>query len=152
MQVSVNSEGLILLTNDGDLAHRLTHPRYRHAKVYHVLVEGHPDTKTLAAWRRGVTLDGRRTAPATVEVLQKQSDATRLRVELREGRKRQIRRVAAKLGHPVRRLIRTQIGTLALGDLAPGQWRRLSDDEVRKLRALVGLSERHGEFAINNRD
>jgi 23S rRNA pseudouridine2605 synthase len=161
-RLDMNSEGLILLTNDGDLAHRLAHPRYQHSKTYHVLVEGRPDAGTLAAWRGGVMLDGRRTAPAKVKVLQRQADATWLQIELREGRKRQIRRVAASLGHPVRRLIRTHIGTLALGDLEPGQWRRLSDDEVRALRTWAGLdrrgpaakarARRTGEFAINNRD
>jgi 23S rRNA pseudouridine2605 synthase len=138
-RLDIDSEGLILLTNDGELAHRLAHPRYQHSKTYRVLVEGHPDAGTLAAWRGGVMLDGRRTAPAKVKVLQRQDDATWLQIELREGRKRQIRRVATSLGHPVRQLIRTHIGTLALDDLEPGQWRRLSDDEVRELRAWAGL-------------
>jgi pseudouridine synthase len=128
------SEGLVLMTNDGALAHRLTHPRYEHEKVYDVTVEGHIPDRVLEQWRRGVMLDGRITAPAPIEVIERGHDATRLRVILREGRKRQIRRVAAALGHPVRRLVRLSIGPLELGDLPPGEWRYLTDAEVRRLQ------------------
>ena len=128
------SEGLVLMTNDGALAHRLTHPRYGHEKVYDVTVEGRMPDRSLEQWRRGVVLDGRITAPAPIEVIERTSDFTRLRVILREGRKRQIRRVAAALGFPVRRLVRERIGPLALGELKPGEWRFLTDSEVRELR------------------
>jgi pseudouridine synthase len=128
------SEGLVLMTNDGALAHRLTHPRYGHEKVYDVVVEGWMADRELDQWRRGVMLDGRITAPAPIEVIRRDSESTSLRIVLREGRKRQIRRVAAALGHPVRRLIRERIGPLSLGDLAPGQWRYLTDEEVYLLR------------------
>jgi 23S rRNA pseudouridine2605 synthase len=134
-RLDLRSEGLILLTDDGALAHRLTHPRFEHPKEYHVYVEGHPDDEMLRRWREGVFLDGRRTAPAAVSVLRGERDHTWLRVVLREGRKRQIRRVAAMLGHPVRRLIRVRIGPLRLGDLKPGKWRRLTGAEVRALRS-----------------
>lgn len=127
------SEGLILMTNDGDLAHRLTHPRYGHEKTYAVTVEGSISDPALDQWRRGVILDGRITAPAPIEVVERRADDTRLRVILREGRKRQIRRIAAALGHPVTQLVRERIGPLALGDLQPGQWRHLSDQEVNQL-------------------
>lgn len=132
------SEGLILMTNDGALAHRLTHPRYGHEKVYEVTVEGRIADRVLEQWRRGVMLDGRITAPAPIEVLERGPDETRLRIILREGRKRQIRRVAASLGHPVRRLLRERIGPLALGDLRPGQWRHLTAAEVRQLQQAAG--------------
>ena len=92
-----------------------------------------PD-RALEQWRRGVMLDGRITAPAPIEVLERTAENTRLRVILREGRKRQIRRVAAALGYPVQRLIRERIGPLTLGDLRPGEWRHLTDSEVRELR------------------
>ena len=128
------SEGLVLMTNDGELAHRLTHPRYGHEKVYDVTVEGRVADRVLEQWRRGVMLDGRITAPAPIEVIERTAEATRLRVILREGRKRQIRRVAAALGHPVRRLIRERIGPLSLGELKPGEWRYLTANEVRELR------------------
>jgi len=134
------SEGLILMTNDGDLAHRLTHPRYGHEKVYNVTVEGSISDRTLDQWRRGVMLDGRITAPAPIEVIERRADATRLRVILREGRKRQIRRIAAALGHPVQQLVRERIGPLALGDLQPGQWRHLSEQEVSQLVRSVEAS------------
>jgi pseudouridine synthase len=129
------SEGLVLMTNDGALAHRLTHPRYGHEKVYDVVVEGWMADRQLDQWRRGVMLDGRITAPAPIEVIQRDQESTHLRIVLREGRKRQIRRVAAALGHPVRRLIRERIGPLSLGDLAPGQWRYLTGEEIHQLKS-----------------
>ncbi len=133
------SEGLILMTNDGELAHRLTHPRYGHEKVYEVTVDGLIPDEILDQWRRGVMLDGRITTPAPIEVLERGLNTTWLRIILREGRKRQIRRVAAALGHPVRRLVRQRIGPIELGDLAAGQWRYLTDREVTALRKGAGL-------------
>ncbi len=131
------SEGLMLLTNDGEMAHRLTHPRYEHEKTYLVWVEGHPRPDTLVRWRDGVTLNEAQTAPAQVEVLGQDEKQTLLRVILREGRKRQIRRVAAQLGHPVQRLVRIAIGPLQLTDLKPGEWRRVTPAELRQLQQAV---------------
>lgn len=133
------SEGLILMTNDGELAHRLTHPRYGHEKVYEVTIEGQVSDKVLDQWRRGVMLDGRITTPAPIEVLERSKEQTRLRIILREGRKRQIRRVAASLGHPVQRLVRQRIGPIELGDLSSGSWRYLTDGEVAELRRQAQL-------------
>ena len=130
------SEGLILLTDDGDLANVLTHPRYEHEKEYRVLVNGRPSKKTLDAWRRGVLLDGTMTAPAKVDVVLAEKDSTVLRVVMREGRKRQIRSVAALLGHPVRGLLRVRLGPLHLGTLESGQWRYLTAKEIRQLNDL----------------
>ncbi len=135
-RLDVTSEGLILLTDNGELANLLTHPRYQHEKEYHVLVNGHPTDKTLEAWRRGVMLEGKLTAPAQVEVLRKEKEATLLRVVMREGRKRQVREVAALLGHPVWELKRVRLGPLRLGTLGPGQWRYLTAEEVRELEAI----------------
>lgn len=148
-RLDADSEGLMLLTDDGALVNRLTHPRYQTTKEYHVLVVGRPSEATLSRWRRGVILpdvdakthDGGLTAPAQVEVIRVEGNersgegGTWLRVVLHEGRKRQIRRVAELLGHPVRRLIRVRIGPLRLGTLKPGQWRRLTEREVKALRA-----------------
>jgi 23S rRNA pseudouridine2605 synthase len=134
-RLDLRSEGLILLTDDGELTNRLTHPRYGHEKEYRALVEGEPDEATLGKWRKGVFLDGRLTAQAVVTIAGREKGKTWLRVELREGRKRQIRRVAAMLGHPVERLIRVRIGSLRLGDLKPGQWRKLTNAEVKALRS-----------------
>ena len=111
---------------------------YSYEKVYHVLVRGRPADVTLDKWERGVYLDGRRTAPARVTALKQEKNSTWLRVVLQEGRKRQIRRVAASLGHPILRLIRERIGPLQLGQLQPGQWRHLSNQEVRALRNITG--------------
>lgn len=131
------SEGLILLTNDGKLAHRLTHPRFEHEKIYEVTVQGIPSEEVLAQWRRGMMLRGKRTLPAGVEVLSSDAHSTRLRVTMREGRKRQIRRVADRLGHPVQRLVRVQIGPLEIGTLPSGKWRRLTEQEIRALKDAV---------------
>lgn len=136
-RLDLRSEGLILLTDDGNLTQRLTHPKYEHAKEYHVYVEGHPANETLKPWRRGVFLDGRKTAPADVSILRREKNHTWLRVVLREGRKRQIRRVAAMLGHPVHRLIRVRIGPIHLGDLKPGKWRHLTKRELKELEKLT---------------
>ena len=135
-RLDATSEGLILLTDDGELANLLTHPRYKHEKEYLVLVNGRPSDKTLAAWRRGVVLDEKLTAPARVSFVRTQGDSTVLRVAMREGRKRQIRRVASLLGHPVRELTRVRLGPLQLSRLEPGQWRYLTSREIHELESL----------------
>jgi 23S rRNA pseudouridine2605 synthase len=137
-RLDVDSEGLILLTNDGGLANRLTHPRFGHEKEYRVLVAARPDEEQLAAWRRGVVLeDGYRTKPATVRFESASGKGAWLRVILREGRKRQIRETGSRLGLPVVKIIRVRIGSLELGSLKPREWRLLSTSEVTKLRGEV---------------
>jgi 23S rRNA pseudouridine2605 synthase len=134
-RLDVDSEGLILLTNDGDLANRLTHPRYGHDREYKVLVARRPDEGQLETWRRGVVLeDGYRTQPAEVRVEAPFGKGAWLRVVLKEGRKRQIREVGRLLGLPVVKIIRVRIGTLNLGSLKPGEWRYLTLDEVVGLK------------------
>jgi 23S rRNA pseudouridine2605 synthase len=128
------SEGLMLLTNDGALAHRLTHPRFQHEKIYEVTLEGSIPEEPLNQWRRGIVLESRKTAPASIEVLERLPYSTKLQVRLREGRKRQIRKIAAQFGYPVKRLVRLQIGPLELGNLAAGEWRHLTKKEVDALR------------------
>ena len=125
-----DSEGALLLSNDGDLALRLTHPRHGHHKTYRVWLMGVPSAASLAAWRSGLVLDGRRTRPARVELEHRSAVGSCLRIVLREGRKRQIRRIADQLGHPVRRLQRLAIGALPLGSLASGGWRWLETRDV----------------------
>ncbi len=135
-RLDVDSEGLMLLTNDGDLANRLTHPRYGHEKEYRVLVARRPDDQQLQTWRRGVVLpDGYRTAPAEVSTAQPSGKGMWLRVVLKEGRKRQIRETGSTLGLPVVKIIRVRIGSLYLGELKPRQWRALSADEVKDLQS-----------------
>ena len=125
-----DSEGALLLTNDGDLALRLTHPRHGHHKTYRVWLVGVPSAASLAAWRSGLLLDGQRTRPAQVELEHRSAVGSCLRIVLREGRKRQIRRIAEQLGHPVRRLQRLALGALTLGSLASGCWRWLEADDL----------------------
>ena len=136
-----DSEGLMLLTNDGDLAHKLTHPRYGHKKTYRVWVERQPSLETLEKWRKGVVLDGEMTAPAEVEVVDKGSYVVELEIVMREGRKRQIRRISAMLGHPVRRLLREKIGPIKLSGVKPGEWRELNEREVGLLKQATVRAE-----------
>ena len=143
--LDADSEGLILLTNDGKLTERLTHPRYGHEKEYHVLVSGYPNKNQLADWRRGVVLeDGVKTAPANVQFIRKGASGTWLRVIMREGRKRQIRRTAEVLMLRVKRLQRVRLSTLRLGKLAPGKWRQLSEVEISRLRSQVFVPQYKG--------
>lgn len=136
-RLDADSEGLVLLTNDGDLANALTHPRYEHEKEYRVLVEGEPGASTLKAWRHGVLLEGQMTAPAKVEITGAGRGQTWLRVVMHEGRKRQIREVAGMLGHHVKYLQRVRIGPIRLTNLKVGEWRHLSTSEVKLLQSLV---------------
>jgi pseudouridine synthase len=135
-RLDLDSEGLLLLTNDGDFALRLTHPRYEQEKEYHALVQGRPTSAALEPLRRGLLLPGetRPTAPARARFLRPGDDETTwLAVTLHEGRKRQVRRMLAAVGHPVLRLVRVRVGPLRLGDLQPGQWRCLTAEEVARL-------------------
>ena len=134
-RLDLESEGLILLTNDGDLTNKLTHPRFGHQKEYKVLVARRPDEEQMAAWRRGVVLeDGTKTAPAGVNLLQTFGKGAWLRVVMGEGRKRQIREVGASLGLPIVRIVRVRIGSLRLGSLKSREWRFLSAEEVEELK------------------
>jgi 23S rRNA pseudouridine2605 synthase len=130
-----DTTGALLLTNDGPLAHRLAHPRYRVEKVYVADVVGEPDDDTVRTLAEGVELEDGRTAPARVRRL----GPSRLELVLHEGRNRQVRRMLDAVGHPVLKLRRTRYAGLGAGRLRPGQWRDLTPDEVRGLRRLVGL-------------
>ena len=135
-RLDLDSEGLILLTNDGELANHLTHPRYEHEKEYDVQVVAKPDEEQLAIWRRGVVLeDGHRTAPAKVKIESSNANGAWLRIIMHEGRKRQIREVGKRIGLPVQRIIRVRIATLLLGDLKPGEWRYLTGAEIKRLQS-----------------
>jgi 23S rRNA pseudouridine2605 synthase len=138
-RLDYETTGALLLTNDGELAHRLMHPRSGVPKVYEALVQGRVGPEALRRLREGVELEDGRTLPARVEVLDRQRDATLLRIEITEGRNRQVRRMAAAVGHPVRRLARVRYDGIDLGDLGPGEWRELRPEELARLGALVGL-------------
>ena len=128
-----DSEGLLLLTNDGDFSLRLTHPRYKIPKTYLVEVEGRLTPAEVARLKRGVTHDGERLRAEKVFGLRVAGKNMRLQIVLAQGRKRQVRRMMTVIGHPVRRLIRVAIGSLRLGELKSGQWRYLTDEEIRML-------------------
>jgi len=157
-RLDFHSSGLLLLTNDGELALRLTHPRYGIRKTYHVKVKGRPTSETLAHLAAGVRLEEGPTAPARVRVLKGPgdkalksasrqaprsaggTDKTWLEITIGEGRKREIRRMCERVGHPVEKLTRVALGPLALGKLAAGEHRMLTEREVFELRRAVGLT------------
>ena len=139
-RLDADSRGALLLTDQGELTLRLTHPRYNHAKTYRVLVRGIPSSQALRRWREGLLLDGRLTRPARVSCLRSRGASSLLEVELKEGRNRQIRRVAELLGHPVIDLQRVAIDGIRLDDLAEGCWRRLDAREWSTI--LVGNAPR----------
>ena len=142
-RLDFDSEGLVLLTNDGELANRLTHPKYEHDKEYEVRVSRRPDDEQLEIWRRGVVLeDGYRTLPAVVDIKTYTKKGAWLRVILREGKKRQIRRTGIRIGLPVQQIRRVRIGPLELGKLQPGNFRYLKPDEIQQLKAYAGLSNK----------
>ena len=137
-RLDIDSTGALILTNDGELTFRLTHPRHSVAKTYQVLVKGHPPETVLEEWRRGVILDGKRTRPAKVRLVKKLDATSELEIILKEGRKRQIRLVARQMGYPVIKLHRSAIGQIKLNtskeqSLSPGQYRYLKDFEVNFL-------------------
>lgn len=129
-RLDADSRGALLLTNDGELTLRLTHPRYGHRRLYRVWVKGRPDAQALAQWRQGVPLDGRPSQPVTLQVITRRDDRTLLELAMAEGRNRQIRRTAGQLGYPVIDLQRIAIGPWELGDLPEGRWRRLTAQEL----------------------
>lgn len=137
-RLDLNSEGLILLTNDGLLTFQLTHPSYDHEKEYRVQVVPRPQEKQLSAWQKGIILDdGSLTRPAQVWVEHQDQEGAWLGVILKEGKKRQIRRMAESTGLRVRRLIRIRMAGLTLGELLPGEWRKLNQGEIEGLRQLI---------------
>jgi 23S rRNA pseudouridine2605 synthase len=136
-RLDAESEGLLILTNDSALSVRLTEPEHHIPKTYRVTVRGSPTSTTLELLRQGIELTEGRTRPAKVRVLQLQGETTLVEMLLTEGRNRQIRRMWAAVGHRVFRLVRTAVGGYALGDLAPGECRRLSAAEIRQLTQRV---------------
>ncbi len=138
-RLDLDSDGLILMTNHGELAHRLMHPRFQHEREYRVTVSTKPDEAALARLNGGIELEDGMTAPATVEVLNEGGSSTELRVVLREGKKRQIRRMLSACGLKVLQLRRVRLGGIDLGELTAGQARELNTGERRRLLATVGL-------------
>jgi 23S rRNA pseudouridine2605 synthase len=138
-RLDLDTEGALLLTNDGELALRLTHPRYGVTKVYEVRVEGEPREEDLDKARHGIFLEGRRSAPARIKIVRRSHRHATLKVEIHEGRKREIRKLFEAVGFPVAGLVRTDFAGLTLDELKPGQWRYLRTAEVKRLKKLAGL-------------
>jgi 23S rRNA pseudouridine2605 synthase len=145
-RLDADSEGLIILTNDGDLAHRLAHPSFGVEKEYLAEVEGAPTPGELRRLRTGIPLEDGVTAPARASLVAPNV----VRLTIHEGRNRQVRRMCAAVGHPVVRLVRTRIGPLADRGLPPGRWRPITTDEVRALEASVAAVRRRGPRAVGH--
>ena len=140
-RLDMDSEGLLLLTNDGELTNRIAHPRYRLDKEYNALVEGNPSAGALARLAHGgFLINGGRTSPAQVTTMGHEAGGTWLRVIIHEGRKRQVRRMLEEIGHPVRRLRRVRLGPLTLAGLPAATHRPLTPEELQRLRRMVGLT------------
>ena len=132
-------EGALLLTNDGELAYRLTHPKYHIEKIYHAWVQGRMTADTAIKLEKGVELEDGMTAPAKVLILTLGTQSTLVQLVLTEGRKREVKRMCAHVGHPVRELQRVAIGGVKVKGLKPGDWRHLTEIEVKSLHDLTGL-------------
>lgn len=129
-RLDYDSEGLMLLTNDGDLAYKMTHPKYEIDKTYHVLVKGVMAEKSVGYLEQGVTIEGKKTAPAKVQIMEAQPNNTWIDITIHEGRNRQIRKMCEAVGYPVMRLIRTELGPWKLGDIPSGKFRTLTPAEA----------------------
>jgi pseudouridine synthase len=146
-RLDMETEGLLLLTNDGDLTFFLTHPKHEFEKTYVGLVRGCPDKSSLAKFRQGMDIEDYHTAPAEIKIIKESRDTSLLEMKIHEGKKRQIRKMCAAIGHPVIDLKRIAIGNLTLGNLKPGEWRYLNKDEILYLKG----DKSNGENRISER-
>lgn len=131
-----DTSGLLLMTNDGNLAYKLTHPSYEVLKRYMALVDGIPNAKKLDKFRKGLKIDDKMTAKAYIRIVKKYRDSSLLEISIHEGRNRQVRKMCEHIRHPIIKLKRVAIGELELGNLEMGKWRHLTDKEVRYLKTL----------------
>ena len=138
-RLDMDVDGVLLLTNDGDLAHRLTHPSYQIDKVYLASVQGSITDEAVSALEAGVMLEDGPASPAEVCVVRRENRWSLVRLTLREGRKREVKRMCAAVGHPVLKLSRIAVDGIRAEPLQPGEWRYLEEEEVDRLRHLVGL-------------
>lgn len=149
-RLDCDTEGLLLLTNDGELAHALTHPRHEVKKTYLAWVRGFPEASRLARMEKGLPLSDGPTAPADVRLKGKNKKGALLEITIHEGRKRQVKRMCALIGHPVERLKRIRLGSLSLGGLKPGQYRFLTGREAEELKKLALQNGGRGKFCRNS--
>jgi 23S rRNA pseudouridine2605 synthase len=140
-RLDYDAEGLLLLSNDGELANRLLHPRYGISKVYEVKIKGHPDQKAIEQLRSGVVLEEGRTAPAKVDILRELPQDCWIKITLHQGWNRQIKRMGESVGHPVLRIRRIAYGPVRVGKLRPGEYRPLEPHEIRHIREEAGLDK-----------
>lgn len=138
-RLDADTTGLLLFTTDGEMSHRLLHPRWKVPKTYTALVDGTPDAEDLTRLSNGIQLDDGMTAPAKVQVLFSEGAQSHARITITEGRKRQVRRMFSALSHPVVELHRDSFGPIQLADLPEGQWRYLDDSEVAALKSAAGM-------------
>jgi pseudouridine synthase len=138
-RLDMDVDGVLIFTNDGDLAHRLIHPRYTVEKAYHVVVQGKPDRETVRAVEKGLPLDDGLTAPVTVTLLSSDGRTSHLEQTMHEGKKRQVKRMWTYVGHPVIKMTRIGFAGLTSDGLEPGQWRHLRVDEIDRLKNTVRL-------------
>jgi 23S rRNA pseudouridine2605 synthase len=138
-RLDYDTEGLLLVTNDGNLANHLLHPRYEVEKVYIATVQGKPSQSSIERLRNGVKLDDGITAPAKVRLLETNEKKSKLELIIHEGRNRQVRRMCAAVGHPVEKLIRTRIGFLGINGLKRGEYRELKPEEIQRLKKMLQL-------------
>lgn len=134
-RLDYDSEGLLLLTNDGDLMNRLLHPSFEIPKSYLARISNHVSDEEIRSLRKGVMIDGRLTSPAEVRLIRHDTFSTELLITIHEGRNRQIRKMVSSVGHQVVRLKRVRFGPVFLNDLPSGMWRKLTEDEIAKLKA-----------------
>lgn len=135
-RLDADTTGLLLLTNDGDLANKLTHPSKKIQKRYIAIVEGVPNKAELDKMRKGIYIDGKKTAPAKVKIAKKYEDESILDIEIHEGRNRQVKKMCESINHPIKKLKRVSIGELELGGLLIGNWRFLNEEEMTYLKSL----------------
>ena len=140
-RLDLDTEGTLLLTNDGELAHRLTHPKYGVTRVYHARVTGAVDDQKLALFAKGIRLPDGNIGKADAVRLESGDRFTDLKLEFKEGRKREVRHLCRAVGHPVLRLVRISFAGITCDDLGLGQWRRLNSQEIGRLRELVSLDQ-----------
>lgn len=150
-RLDYNTTGLLLLTNDGEFALRLTHPRFGVKKVYRAKLSACPTNEDLARLRKGINLEDGMSAPARARVIEKLRKNAWVEIEVQEGRKREVRRIFEALGFFVEKLVRIRVGSVSLGALPPGELRPLSQIEVAALKRAVGLLQQAGERSFSNR-
>lgn len=135
-RLDADTTGLLLLTNDGDITYKLTHPSNKIPKKYIAIVEGVPNKYELEKFRNGLKIDGRYTSKAKIKIVKTYDNESVLEITIHEGRNRQVKKMCEEINHPVKKLKRVAIGELELGDLALGQWRYLTNDEIEYLKNL----------------